>query len=66
MTSADAATGPQGTDDPAPQPREPRPPAEPLDGGGLVVGVVTERLKGALPAFLVGLLVGLIAGRRGV
>ena len=65
-SSADAAPGSQGAADPGPQPREPRPPAEPLDGGGLVVGVVTERLKGALPAFLVGLLVGLIAGRRGV
>ncbi len=46
------------------QPRRPRPPAEPLDGGGLVLGVVADRLKDALPAFLIGVIVGLRARRR--
>lgn len=49
----------------APPPlRLPRPPAEPLDGGGLVVDVLVERLKGALPAFAAGVVVGVLVARR--
>lgn len=47
-------------------PRPPRPPAAPLDGGGLVAGVVADRLRGSLPAFLLGVIAGLLLapGRR--
>jgi hypothetical protein len=72
VADADAPAPAVGTDAPAPgpaaappPPRAPRPPAEPLDGGGLVAGVLADRLKGALPAFLLGVIVGLLAGRRG-
>lgn len=51
---------------PPPPPRAPRPPAEPLDGGGLVAGVLADRLGPALPVFLAGVIVGLVLGRRGV
>ncbi len=44
--------------------RPPRPPAEPLDGGGLVAGVLADRLKAAAPGLIVGLIVGLLLGRR--
>ncbi len=64
--SAPAATAGAATPPPPPpKPRAPRPPAEPLDGGNLVLGVLGEKLKGTLPAFLVGVIVGLLAGRRG-
>jgi len=73
--SADAAAGadepgaPAGstTGDPgvAEALRAPRPPSPPLDGGGLVAGVIADRLKASLPAFLAGLAVGVLAARRG-
>lgn len=60
---APVAETPAAPPEPAP-PLPPRPPAEPLDGGGLVVSVVVERLKGALPAVLIGLVLGAFGARR--
>jgi carbon monoxide dehydrogenase subunit G len=50
---------------PAPAPPPPRAPAAPLDGGGLVAGVLAARAKAAAPGVLLGLLVGFLLGRRG-
>ncbi len=61
---ADAPATPSADDLAAAAPRPRRAPAEPLDGGGLVAGVLADRLKAAAPGLLVGLLVGLLLGRR--
>ena len=53
------------SDAPAPAAAPPRPPAEPLDGGNLVMGVILDRLKTAVPALLLGLAAGFALGRRG-
>ena len=62
---AGGTPGSAGAADPQARPRAPRAPSEPLDGGGLIVSVLTERLKGALPAFVAGLVVGVLVTRRG-
>jgi len=48
----------------AARPRALRPLAEPLDGGRLVLGMLTDRLKAALPAFAAGVVVGVLVVRR--
>ncbi len=57
------AAGPPSPPAPVP-PRAPRPPSEPLDGGGLVIGVLQERAKAAFPALLAGVVLGVLASRR--
>lgn len=61
--AASGTQGSTGAQEPAATSRAPRPPAEPLDGGGLVFGVIADRLRDAAPAFLVGVVVGLLAAR---
>lgn len=48
-------------------PRQTAPPranSEPLDGGGLVLDVVRDRLRAVLPGVLTGFVLGLLAARR--
>lgn len=62
-----SAVGADPATDPPPAARAvpPRPPAEPLDGGGLIAGVLADRVRAAAPGLLVGLVVGYLAGRGG-
>lgn len=61
---AGGTPGSAGATDPGARPRAPRPPSEPLDGGGLVVGVLADRIKESLPAFAAGVVVGVLVARR--
>lgn len=47
-----------------PPPRAPRAAAEPIDGFNLAGGVVFDRVKAGLPMLLVGVIIGMLLGRR--